>query len=422
MEPSSRPSRNATSWLSKCIVDEKGRIIPNVANVALVMRNAPELVGLLRYDEMMQATYVCRPIPIYDGPMSNDPHWKRHPLSDVDLTAIQEWLQFSGMRRVGRDTVYDAAQRVARKLAFHPVRDYLNQLIWDGRDRLSSWLSYYCGAEQSDYAAQVGRLFMISMVARIFQPGCKSDYMLILEGQQGISKSTVCKILGGEWFSDCLPDVANGGKDLLMHLSGKWLIEIGELSAMSKADSNKLKEFITRESEVYRRPYDRLETEQKRQCVFIGTTNKSTYLRDETGARRFWPVTTTSIDTDALKADRDQLFAQATAEYHRDKKWWPDSDFERERIAPRQEARYDADVWEDLIVSHCKTIGKAMIWEIARDALRLDVAKITRADQNRIAAILERIGWVRLSKDSKGNRYWAPDSTAALKRSGPDSY
>jgi predicted P-loop ATPase len=132
----------------------------------------------------MQATYVCRPIPIYDGPMSNDPHWKRHPLSDVDLTAIQEWLQFSGMRRVGRDTVYDAAQRVARKLAFHPVRDYLNQLIWDGRDRLSSWLSYYCGAEQSDYAAQVGRLFMISMVdlAPKFYPVLSSPRLLDLPG------------------------------------------------------------------------------------------------------------------------------------------------------------------------------------------------------------------------------------------------
>jgi predicted P-loop ATPase len=254
-------------------------------------------------------------------------------------------------------------------------------------------------------------MFLVALVARIFEPGCKADYMVVFEGEQGARKSTACAILGGEWFSDNLPDVTVG-KDVSQHLPGKWLIEIGEMAAMSRAENAALKAFITRPVERYRPTYGRKEVIQPRQCVFVGTTNKKAYLRDETGGRRFWPVKVGAIDTQALAADRDQLLAEAVEHYRSGARWWPDAEFEREHIKPEQESRFEEDVWEEAINGYIEARSSVMVGEVAREALHMDMQRIGRADQIRITAALERAGWMRGKKNRKGNIPWVPRAAA----------
>ncbi|MBB3972519.1 VapE domain-containing protein [Hansschlegelia beijingensis] len=386
------------AWVDEALRDERGAPLNTLANVMIGMRSDPQLRQLVAYDEMLCAGTLMRPVPVFGAKPPTEPFAPR-PVSDADVSAIQEYLQLSGLRKVSKDVVHQAVDLRAQENAFHPVREYLEALTWDGQERLRGWLAAYLGVEPSAYASGIGYMFFVSMVARIFQPGCKADYMMVLEGAQGARKSTACAIIGGEWFSDNLPDVT-AGKDVAQHLSGKWLIEIAEMSAMSRAESASLKAFITRPVERYRPSYGRKEVVQPRQCVFIGTTNKSAYLRDETGGRRFWPVKVGRIETDALERDREQLFAEAVAAYRGGAHWWPDGDFERKHIAPQQEERFEADAWEDVIATFLASRTVTTVKEVgtSEECLNIERGRLGTADQRRIAAALERLGWVRAPK------------------------
>jgi predicted P-loop ATPase len=393
-------------WLSKAHRDGSGEPRPNLYNVMLGLRRDPRLHRLFAYDEMLRAPILCQPIP---SETVNTECFSPRPVQDADVAALQELLQRTGLERIGKDVTHQGVDLRAAECAFHPVRAYLNRLAWDGTERLSTWLSTYLGAEPSEYHRGIGRMFLIAMVARIFEPGCKADYMLVLEGPQGAMKSTACAVLGGEWFSDALPDVRNAGKDVAMHLNGKWLIEVAELSALDRAETAALKAFLTRCVERYRPSYGRKEVIEPRHCLFIGTTNKSTYLRDETGGRRFWPVKVGVIQIEQLIRDRDQLLAEATQLYRAGWPWWPDAQFEREHIAPEQEQRYDADAWEDPIIDWLgrRIEKRVLIGQVAKDALNLQTDRLGRADQNRIKQVMERAGWKPGTRTGAG-RWWVP--------------
>jgi predicted P-loop ATPase len=273
------------------------------------------------------------------------------------------------------------------------------------------------GVEKTEYTSAVGRMFLIGMVARIYQPGCQADYMLILEGPQGIKKSGACRVLAGQWFSDSMPENV-ASKDAKLHLRGKWLVEIAELHQFNRAETTGLKAFLTCREDQYRPPYGRKEVYRPRQNLFVGTTNKKVYLQDPTGGRRFWPVVTTDIDIQMLINRRDQLFAEALVRYRRGEHWWPDPGFEDEHITPEQETRFEGDAWEDPIVEYLANRpnrddkypnGKTTVWEIARAALHLDTQRIGTADQRRITAILEQRGWTRGKREAgTGKRWWLP--------------
>jgi predicted P-loop ATPase len=396
------PSRSGQpAWLHDCQIDNIGWPIPNLFNTLLALRNDAAVKDCFAFDEMLCA-------PMLTRPLGTERNFTRRPMTDVDVGLLQTWLQDAGLRRVSKDTTHQAVSVRAAERSYHPVRDYLNSLTWDGRPRLETWLKTYLGADEKDYTKAVGRMFLIAMVARIFQPGCQSDYMLVLEGPQGKLKSSACRILGGEYFSDHLPDVANSGKDVSQHLRGKWLIEVTEMHAMGRAEASQLKAFVTRTVERYRPSYGRLEVIEPRQCIFAGTTNKGTYLRDETGGRRFWPVKTGEINLKTLTRDRDQLFAEAAHLYRAGSPWWPDRKFEQDHIQKQQEQRFEADVWEETISMFLKHQTKVTVWQVARDALFIETPRVSTSDARRITAILEWLRWERQPKDGEGKRWWAP--------------
>ncbi|MBR1149071.1 virulence-associated E family protein [Bradyrhizobium sp. JYMT SZCCT0428] len=390
------------SWLAQCI-NENGKPLPIVANALVALRRDPDIRDAFAYDEMMRTALLMHEV---GSPMAP---FECRPIADEDVVVLTEFLQKAGLNRIGRDTVRDALSARAKERAFHPVREWLQSLTWDGNRRVNVWLTTKLGAEMTPYSQAIGQMFLISLVARIFDPGCKVDYMLVLEGPQGGLKSSACAALGGDYFSDNLPEVGEG-KDVSQHLRGKWLIEISEMHAMNRAESAQLKAFITRQIERYRPSFGRFEAVEPRQCVFIGTTNKDTYLRDETGGRRFWPVKVGNINIESLIEDREQLFAEAVHLLHEGAVWWPDRDFERQHIRPEQEARYEADTWEETIGEYLKSKTKVLVGEVAKDALFIEAAKVSKADQNRIAAALERLGWRRERADGKtdwqGKRWW----------------
>lgn len=407
-----KKSDRATDWRAEWQASDAGVPVPNLLNAMIAMRNYDPFRTLIHLDNMTRTITLRGDIPgrtsIVRGPRA---------LTDADVLAIQEELQRLGLRRISRSTVQDAIEARAGECAFHPVHDMLLALQWDGTTRIDGWLGRYLGVEGGPYADTIGRLFLIALVARILRPGCKADYMLILEGPQGVLKSSACRALADPWFSDNLPDLSRGDAvRLSMHLRGKWLIEIAEMSAFNAAESHTLKEFLTQTEERYIPKYGRAEVSEPRQCLFIGSTNESGYLRDATGGRRFWPVKVGEIDLDNLRADRDQLLAEAVHLFNTGAPWWPEREFEREHIAPEQAARRHDDVWTSTISdwlegtpifaddgspmfdsNHQQMLTPrretVMVEQIATGPLRLLIGNVTRREQMRIAEILLSLGW-----------------------------
>jgi predicted P-loop ATPase len=325
------------------ILGADGRPRALLHNAVLMLRHSPEWQNVLRFNEFSLYAETNQPAP-----------WEQSRAgavwTDDDDSRAACWLQQQGCP-VNTKVAAEAVQTVARENLFHPVRDYLMGLSWDGKIRLVDFLTMYLGAEASALNSAIGQRWMISAIARIMRPGCKADHVLLLEGPQGIGKSTALQILASpSWFTDHLSDL--GSKDSRIELHGKWIIELGEFA--SRRSELERKAFLTACADNFRAPYERRSQWVPRSNVFAATTNDRIPLTDETGGRRYWPVTCGQIDLDALNRDRDQLWGEASALYQAGEPWWDDFAEFREALAVEQENRYQGGPLDELILPWLK--------------------------------------------------------------------
>jgi predicted P-loop ATPase len=322
-------------------------------------------------------------------------------MNESDAVNFCRWLERQGQYGISKEKAFYILGTVAEDHARHPLQDWLRGIEWDQTSRCDTWLVKYLGVDDTPYARVVGKRFLIGAAARALQPGCEMDTMLIFEGAQGIGKSTAARVLfGDEYFTDSMSPI--GTKDAAQEMGGKWCIEIAELAQFLKADQRHVKEMLSKSTDRFRPPYGKSPREFPRHCVFIGTYNPTANgpLNDESGARRFWPVECRRVDLKALAADREQLWAEATDLLSRGERWWLLE--EENRLAEHeQEARYDEDVWEEIVAEHTAGVRSTTIPEILK-RMEMKADRMGKSEQMRVASCLRRLGFKKETQLSNG--------------------
>lgn len=307
----------------------------------------------------------------------------------------------------GKEYFWNVIEDTARQKRFHPVRDYLDTLQWDGVPRIDRWLSEYGGADDTPYTRAIGRLMLVAAVRRIREPGCKFDEMVVFESAQGTNKSSALAVMSvrDDWFTDDLP-LDRDTKVIIERLAGKWIVEAAELKGSRKAEVEHIKAFLSRRHDKARMAYARMPVEVPRQCVIVGSTNSEQYLRDATGNRRFWPVRIKQFDLAALRCDRDQLWAEAVD---------AEASGEAIRLAPelwplaaaQQEQRRVEDPYVDTLA---KALGDqtgklraADVWAI----LDIPVGQRNQSHSERMGEAMRLLGWERTKLRFGSGPEWA---------------
>ena len=402
---------------------DKGLVRPTSYNTRLILEHDPAWKGVLGYCEFSHTIQKRQPPPYA--------HAARGEWEDGDDAGLRFWLAARyGIEPKGQDLA-DAVYGAAIAAPYHPVRDYLDALAWDGVPRLYRWLKLYLGAGQEApgedepagdyprYLERAGELWLIQAVSRVRRPGYKADAVLILEGAQGAGKSTALRLLfGDQWFSDTPIEI--GSKDAYESIRGLWGFEMAELDSLNKADATRAKAFFSSATDRFRMPYGRRAKNYPRQCVIAGTTNHQIHLKDTTGNRRFWSVTTGAIDMEALARDRDQLWAEADYLFQKGSQWWP-TDEERYLFEEQQDRRLDADVWESVIQTWLREQTLALppisrrelmftAAEIMQTALKIDLGSMKRPEQTRVGQIMAALGWhaCRIGRGAERVRGYRP--------------
>jgi putative DNA primase/helicase len=388
-------------------------------NVLHAMRRDVALQGLVGLNEFSHQVFKLRSTP-WPSP---DGVW-----SEVDDLKLAEYMvtRHDFAQSLSHASVEQALKVIAHEHRFHPVRERFLKLAWDGSDRLIRWLFEALGLNsdampprQAQYIAHAGKWFLMGMVRRVLQPGCKWDYMLVLEGPQGFRKSTLGKVLAGDYFSDTHLNL--GDKDSYLQLQGRLLHEFSELHSLSGKDVTLVKAFLTSTTDYLRAPFDRRPAEYPRQCVFFGTSNNTKWARDRSGNRRFWPVEVVQpIDTDWVEENLDQLFAEAVHRVNAGERSYPTHEEERQWFMPEQAKRVQSTATEEALFQYlcgqrdAKGANKELVAPSEAtlisclEGIGIDVAKSAgnRMVQSEVVELLHKWGWQlrRSSRQINGSR------------------
>jgi predicted P-loop ATPase len=402
------PAQDA-GWRKFLAVNDRGQPKSNLANLQVVLTLHPMWRDRLRLD-VRSNQIVKRGFPV------GEPDGQ---LQDCDATEIAVWAGAPGNLgcSFNSNQVFEVCAAVAARSPFNPLTDWLDSIApkWDGERRLETFFSDFCGARQDDYTAAVGVAFFLSAIARAREPGSKVDLMLVLEGAQGARKTSLLIALAGpEFYAEAMESPAQ--KDFYQSLQGRWIIEIAEMQSFTKAEVSKVKQAITARWDYYRPSYGRTARNFPRQCIFVGTTNEDDYLRDPTGARRFMPVRVTDINLEAITDLREQLWAEADVRWRAGEKWWELPAQAREE----QDRRYQVDSWTEPVMrwlsgqdadTHypmgvATEIQQTTTTEVLQRAVRLEVGKHGKPEQQRIGGIMLKLGWSRVQRRINGYQTW----------------
>jgi putative DNA primase/helicase len=411
-----------TAWRTRLIEGRHGPL-RGVANVLTVLTSHPAWQGVLVYDAFRDDVIKrgLPPVRAQDG-VSALGDW-----TDADTTRTCAWFASEIGFEPTAKHVEQAVSAAAASCAVHPVRDYLHSLKWDGMARLDDVLASYFGAQSTEYARQVGSRWMISAVARVMQPGCQADCVLVLEGPQGRGKSTgLAALTGVEWFADT--GLAIGDKDSYQCLRGKWCYELGELDALKGREETRVKMYVSARVDTYRPSYGARARDFRRQIVFAGTTNEDTYLTDSSGNRRWWPVRVGQVDVEAIRRNRDQLWAEAVARYDTGAAWHVDTPELRALCEAEQREREIEDPWLPLVVEWLAEPQQKLrrerqgvtTTEVLAGAIRMEPDRMRRSEQTRVGYILRRLEWKAAQRREGGGRVrrYFPDVAGACNKEG----
>lgn len=382
-------------WTHLLQTTNSGNPLANISNTKLVLEHDEGFTGVLGYCSFSYRIMKRTAPPFKNGIVGE---W-----TDTDTERLRIYIsEHYGFTPKASDAM-GAIVVHSEEHAFHPVKEYLHGLKWDGKQRIHSWLTTYLGVNNTEYSCLVGTFFLVSAIARVMRPPVKVDSVLILEGLQGLGKSTMLHNLFGDWFTDT--PMALGEKDTFQQMQGMWGIELAELDAFNKAENTRAKQFFGSQVDRYRPSYGRMVQEFPRQCVFVGTTNQDRYLKDSTGNRRYWPVECHKIDQEAIKRDRDQLWAEALHLYNNKMPWWP-GDEHKHLFEVQQEDRFDSDVWEPIIhdwlhKNKRECYSAAVIME---ESLKMDPQAMKPPEQRRLGLIMHRFGFTKKKKMLNGKR------------------
>lgn len=322
-------------WKGDLEYSKSGKLQCTIGNIILILENDPALRGHIVHDLFAG----------YDGVVGGLP-WNKNATqwTDTDDANLRVWLE-KNYDITGKEKIADALTAVLTRHSYHPIRDYLNGLTWDGTPRLERLIIDYIGAEDTELNRVMTRKHFTAAVTRVFKPGCKYDYCLVMTGPEGAGKSTLLNKMGGQWFNDSI--TTTEGKEGMDQLRRAWIIEMGELASIKRSDVESIKAYLSKRVDIYRAAYARRTAEHPRQCIFCGTTNEALFLKGDNGNRRFWVIAVDptlrkySAWQDAIDRDRDQLWAEAVHYYKQGEKLYLDDRLEAQ--AKQRQAEYNDD-------------------------------------------------------------------------------